>query len=220
MVLDPDSTLGNALYILSSFACPWFVGDCDYDCDCLRDADCVNCDCSLTLSVSSSIACPCCVLFVSLLSRLASMLRGRTYLYVQVWSMSMCQVFDRRHHIECVPPLSPTWTRVQECKIKGNFGFGISFEVTEAFQPLRVESIASMMDVSITVRETHFTENLMGNMGKIPAQWTQHNVILSQQLFNHIHRINPALLTSLVAATSLLPPSLSLSLSVHLDCLR
>ena len=73
---------------------------------------------------------------------LAAMLRGRTYLYVQ------------------------------ECKIKSNFGFGIAFECTSAFHPLPVPAIASMMDVSITVRETHFTENTFGNMGKIGSQLT------------------------------------------------
>eukprot|EP01083_Nonionella_stella_P083109 229653_1 len=94
---------------------------------------------------------------------LASMLRGRTYLYVQ------------------------------ECKIKSNFGFGISFEVTSAFQPLPVPSIASMMDVSITVRETHFTENSFGNMGKIPAHWIQHTKDEQMTVFNNIKRINPTL---------------------------
>ena len=92
---------------------------------------------------------------------LASMLRGRTYLYVQ------------------------------ECKIKSNCGFGISFEVTKNFHPLPVPIIASMMDISITVRETHFTENSFGNMGKIPAAWIQH--AHKNGLFAQIKRINPAL---------------------------
>ena len=94
---------------------------------------------------------------------LAAMLRGRTYLYVQ------------------------------ECKIKSNYGFGISFEVTPSFHALPVPQIASMMDVSITVRETHFTENTFGNMGKIPAHWIKHIKTDDGQVFEDIKRINPEL---------------------------
>ena len=67
---------------------------------------------------------------------LVAMLRGRTFLYVQ------------------------------ECKIKNSFGFGISFECMAAFHPLPVSALAAMMDVSITVREAHFTQNTFGNMAR------------------------------------------------------
>ena len=96
---------------------------------------------------------------------LASMLRGRTYLYIQ------------------------------ECKIQGNYGFGISFEITDSYYPLTVPVIASMLDVSITVRETHFTNNTLGNMGKIPAHWIAHknNEKESKSLITKIRSINPDL---------------------------
>merc|ERR1719220_228917 len=63
------------------------------------------------------------------------------------------------------------------------------------------------MDVSITVRETHFTDNLMGNMGKIPAPWARHWTMIEKRfpgitkehgrlrncVHEHIVRINPVL---------------------------
>ena len=92
---------------------------------------------------------------------LATMLRGRTYLYIQ------------------------------ECKIKSNHGFGITFEITKPFHPLDIAEIASMMDVSITVRETHFTENVYGNMGKIPAHWISNPQTFMPNI--EIREINPEL---------------------------
>merc|ERR1712154_493513 len=72
---------------------------------------------------------------------IAAMLRGKSYLYVE------------------------------NCTTADNKGFGISFEVPPTFHPLEVAYIAKMIDVSITVRHTHFVQNTFGNMGKIPAHW-------------------------------------------------
>lgn len=91
---------------------------------------------------------------------LASMFRGRTYLYID------------------------------ECKIRKNEGFGISFEITKSLHSLPVATIAAMMGVSVTVRETRFTENSLGNMGKIPAQWICHSVTQSDQLKGQIEHMN------------------------------
>ena len=90
--------------------------------------------------------------------QLAQMLRGRTYLYLQQSSVS------------------------------NNFGFGISFEVTKSFYSMGVPEIAGLIDVSITVRETHFNENSLGNMGKIPYDFV--NKQYNEDLFRCIRLIN------------------------------
>jgi len=95
---------------------------------------------------------------------LASMFRGRTYLYID------------------------------ECKIRRNNGFGISFEITTALRALPVATIAAMMGVSVTVRETRFTENRLGNMGKIPSQWIKHQTSQSVKLMLQIEAINHTLI--------------------------
>lgn len=94
---------------------------------------------------------------------LAAMLRGRTYLYIH------------------------------QCNIKANWGFGISFEITERYHPLPVPIIATMLDASITVRETHFTDNTLGNMGKIPGPWIEKKQDKSDEVVKTIRDINPGL---------------------------
>ena len=95
---------------------------------------------------------------------LASMFRGRTYLYID------------------------------ECKIRRNGGFGISFEISEALHALPVATIAAMMGVSVTVRETRFTDNSLGNMGKIPSQWIEHPVAHCGRLLSKIEGMNETLI--------------------------
>ncbi|ETO16664.1 RmlC-like cupin family protein [Reticulomyxa filosa] len=69
-----------------------------------------------------------------------------------------------------------TYIFVQNCRIRDNFGFGIAFEITPSLSQLSLSFLASLLDVSITVRDTHFDENTFGNMGKIPSNWLRPNV--------------------------------------------
>ena len=81
-----------------------------------------------------------------------------------------------------------TYLYVSECKIKANHGYGITFEIDELYDIINVPTIAAMMDVSITVRETHFTQNSLGNMGKIPSNFMDHEETSS--LYAQIKRKN------------------------------
>eukprot|EP01083_Nonionella_stella_P037551 102365_1 len=96
--------------------------------------------------------------------KLAAMLRGKLYLYLS------------------------------KCKLTDNKGFGISFEISKHFDPLKLADIANMIDASITVRDTLFAGNSFVNIGKIPGHWI--DIVKNkneEELNERVKKINPIL---------------------------